>query len=142
MSEDWHRLANPDETPSPALLIYPDRVVENIRRMIAMAGTADRLRPHVKTHKLGEIVQLQLKAGITRFKCATIAEAEMLAQAGARDLLLANQSIFASPSGPTVGHSFEFYPDLLIEIACETQLIGNRELISGLGINRDKTTRQ
>ena len=37
MSEDWHRLANPDEIPSPALLIYPDRVVENIRRMIAMA---------------------------------------------------------------------------------------------------------
>ena len=93
MSEDWHRLANPDETPSPALLIYPDRVVENIRRMIAMAGTADRLRPHVKTHKLGEIVQLQLKAGITRFKCATIAEAEMLAQAGARDVLIANQLV-------------------------------------------------
>ena len=44
MSEDWHRLANPDEIPSPALLIYPDRVVENIRRMIAMAGTVDRLR--------------------------------------------------------------------------------------------------
>ena len=61
--------------------------------MIAMAGTADRLRPHVKTHKLGEIVQLQLKAGITRFKCATIAEAEMLAQAGARDVLLANQLV-------------------------------------------------
>ena len=58
-----------------------------------MAGTADRLRPHVKTHKLGEIVQLQLKAGITRFKCATIAEAEMLAQAGARDVLLANQLV-------------------------------------------------
>ena len=93
MSEDWHRLANPDEIPSPALLIYPDRVEENIRRMIAMAGTADRLRPHVKTHKLGEIVQLQLKAGITRFKCATIAEAEMLAQAGARDVLLANQLV-------------------------------------------------
>ena len=98
MSEDWHRLANPDETPSPALLIYPDRVEENIRRMIAMAGTADRLRPHVKTHKLGEIVQLQLKAGITRFKCATIVEAEMLAQAGARDVLLANQLV-----GPNAG---------------------------------------
>ena len=97
MSEDWHRLANPDEIPSPALLIYPGRVEENIRRMIAMAGTADRLRPHVKTHKLGEIVQLQLKAGITRFKCATIAEAEMLAQAGARDVLLANQLVGPNP---------------------------------------------
>ena len=97
MSEDWHRLANPDEIPSPALLIYPDRVEENIRRMIAMAGTADRLRPHVKTHKLGEIVQLQLKAGITRFKCATIAEMEMVAGAGAKDLLLAFQ-----PVGPNL----------------------------------------
>ena len=93
MSDDWHTLANPDEIPSPALLIYPDRIEENIRRMISMAGSADRLRPHVKTHKLGEIVQLQIKAGITRFKCATIAEAEMLAQAGARDVLLANQLV-------------------------------------------------
>src|SRR5262249_15503484 len=47
------------------------------------------LRPHVKTHKTREIVQMQLDAGITKHKCATIAEAEMLADTGAPDILLA-----------------------------------------------------
>jgi len=98
MADDWHTLASPDEIPSPALLIYPDRVAENIRRMVAAVGQAERLRPHVKTHKMAEIVQMQTKAGIGKFKCATIAEAEMLGQAGARDVLLANQ-----PVGPNVG---------------------------------------
>jgi len=97
MADDWHTLANPDEIPSPALLIYPNRIAENIRHMIAALGHTERLRPHVKTHKMPEIVQMKIKAGIDKFKCATIAEAEMLAQAGARDVLLANQ-----PIGPNV----------------------------------------
>ena len=95
MADDWHTLAAPDEIPSPALLVYPDRIEENIRRTIAALGQAERLRPHVKTHKMAELVEMQLKAGITKFKCATIAEAEMLGQAGAKDVLLANQ-----PTGP------------------------------------------
>ena len=97
MADDWHTLADPDEIPSPALLVYPERIGENIRRMIAALGQAERLRPHVKTHKMAEVVQLQLKAGISKFKCATIAEAEMLGQAGAKDVLLANQ-----PVGPNI----------------------------------------
>ncbi len=42
-----------------------------------------RLVPHVKTHKMAEIVKMQIDAGISKLKCATIAEAEMLANAGA-----------------------------------------------------------
>jgi len=60
------------------------------------------LRPHVKTHKMPEIVRLQMKYGITRFKCATIAEAEMVAACGARDVLLAYQ-----PAGPNISRFFE-----------------------------------
>jgi D-serine deaminase-like pyridoxal phosphate-dependent protein len=89
MSADWYRIQNVAEVSSPALLVYPDRVEENTRRMVAMAGSADRLRPHVKTHKLAEIVRLQGRHGITKFKCATIAEAEMTAAAGAPDVLIA-----------------------------------------------------
>lgn len=90
---NWYRIENEAEIDSPALLIYPDRIVENIRRMIVMAGSADRLRPHIKTHKMAEIIQMQLKMGLTRFKCATIAEAEILARCGAPDVLLAYQPI-------------------------------------------------
>ncbi|MFT4549087.1 MAG: D-serine deaminase-like pyridoxal phosphate-dependent protein [Verrucomicrobiales bacterium] len=88
-----------DEIPSPSLLVWPDRVRKNIVGMISQVeGDVARLRPHVKTHKMAEVVRLQLEAGIDQFKCATIAEAEMLAMAGARDVLLAYQ-----PVGPNVG---------------------------------------
>ena len=43
---------------SPSLVIFRDRVAANIQRMISMAGGADRLRPHVKTHKMAEVVRM------------------------------------------------------------------------------------
>jgi D-serine deaminase-like pyridoxal phosphate-dependent protein len=108
---DWFHLSNADEVASPALLLFPDRIHENIRRMINMAGAgtasspsrepsrsgkdeavlapgATRLRPHIKTHKLAEIVRMQIAEGITKVKCATIAEAEMAARAGASDIFI------------------------------------------------------
>jgi len=97
----WYEIANVDDIASPALAFYPDRIEENIRRMIRIAGRAGRLRPHVKTHKTPEIVRVQLKHGITRFKCSTIAEAEMTAAAGAPDVLLAMQ-----PVGPAIARFF------------------------------------
>lgn len=95
-ASDANRILNPDAVPSPALLVYPDRIEENIRRMIELTGGPDRLRPHVKTHKLPEIVRLHLAAGVTRFKCATIPEVEMVAECQAPDILLAFQ-----PVGPS-----------------------------------------
>lgn len=85
----WYEIANADEIDSPALLVYPDRIEENLRRMAAAAGGASRLRPHVKTHKMPEVIRLCLAHGIEKFKAATIAEAEMTAAAGAADVLLA-----------------------------------------------------
>src|SRR6266487_6066608 len=95
--DHWYEIANVEEIDSPALLVYPERAEENIRRMIAMVGDMRRLRPHMKTHKLPEIIRMQLAHGITKFKCATIAEAEMTADCGAADVLLAHQ-----PIGPKV----------------------------------------
>ncbi len=74
---------------SPALLFYKDLIKKNLALLISMAGGTARLRPHVKTHKTREIARLELAAGITKHKCATLAEAEMLAQVGAPDVLLA-----------------------------------------------------
>jgi len=95
---EWYRLTNEAEVASPALLIFEERAEANVRRMIEIAGDPARLRPHVKTHKLGPLIARQLELGITKFKCATIAEAEMTATAGARDVLLA-----MPPVGPAVG---------------------------------------
>ena len=38
--------------------------------MIARAGDPARLRPHIKTHKLPQIVALQVRLGLTKCKCA------------------------------------------------------------------------
>lgn len=95
--DPWYRIANVDEVASPTLLIFPDRVEENLRRMIATAGGAHRLRPHVKTHKLPQVLELQLRHGITRFKAATVAEAEMCGMGGAGEVLLAYPMVGPSP---------------------------------------------
>ncbi len=91
--QHWFEIENEGETISPSLLVYPERIVENIHTMIRMVGDVERLRPHIKTHKMAEIIQLQMNLGITKFKCATIAEAELLAQCGAKDILLAMQPV-------------------------------------------------
>jgi D-serine deaminase-like pyridoxal phosphate-dependent protein len=101
-SSRWYEIANVAEIPSPALLVYLDRVDDNIRDMVAVAGSVDRLRPHVKTHKLPEIVRRQRVVGIDKYKCATIAEAEMLAECGGRDVLLAYQ-----PVGPNINRLWQ-----------------------------------
>jgi len=86
----WYEVKNAEAIDSPALLIFPERIQYNIQTMIrTVNGHADRLMPHVKTHKMKEVVQLQLNAGIHRFKCATIAELEMCLEAGAKFILIA-----------------------------------------------------
>ena len=97
----WYEISNVGEIPSPALAFYPERIEENIRRMIRIVGDPGRLRPHVKTHKTAEVVTLQMRYGISRFKCSMIAEAEMVAVCGAADVLLAMQ-----PVGPAVARFF------------------------------------
>lgn len=74
---------------TPALLIDRDKVARNIQLAIRYAGGVERLRPHVKTHKMLEVARMQVAEGIRKFKCATIAEAEMLGMAGAEDVLIA-----------------------------------------------------
>ncbi len=93
MTDNFYTLANPETIPSPALLLYPQRVEANIERLLALAGNRERLRPHVKTHKLPQVVAMHQAHGIDKAKCATIAEAEMLGQCGVADILLAYQPV-------------------------------------------------
>ncbi len=119
MSESWYEIGTIDELDSPALVVFPDRVKHNIQLAIDMIGDVDRLRPHIKTTKSPDVAKLMLKSGITKFKCATIAEAEMLAQSNAPDVLLAYQ-----PLGPKL-HRFisliKKYP--LTKFSCLTDNI-------------------
>lgn len=89
--DNWFEIENSDSVDSPVLLVYPERILANIRMLKSMIDDPNRLRPHVKTHKMAEVTAMLLAEGIEKFKCATIAEAEMLGQCVAKDVLLAYQ---------------------------------------------------
>ena len=89
INDNLYAFEGQQDIVSPQLVYYPALIRENIRKMIDIAGGAARLWPHIKTHKMAEVVQMQIEAGIDRFKCATIAEAEMAAKTGAKHLTLA-----------------------------------------------------
>lgn len=94
---------------SPQLIYYKESIAANIQKMIEMAGDVERLWPHVKTHKMIELVRLQMEYGIRKYKCATIAEAEMCGMAGA------GKVVFAYPLiGPNIERFFKLmrtFPD-------------------------------
>jgi D-serine deaminase-like pyridoxal phosphate-dependent protein len=74
---------------TPALVIDHAALEANIARMAAIAADHNvALRPHAKTHKCVEIARMQLDAGAAGIACATILEAEALAQAGIAGLLI------------------------------------------------------
>jgi D-serine deaminase-like pyridoxal phosphate-dependent protein len=93
VEQNWYVIKDIEKLDTPALVIYPQRVKENIDILKGMIDDVSRLRPHVKTHKSKEAALLMLDAGITKFKCATIAEAEMLGMSNAPDVLLAYQPV-------------------------------------------------
>jgi len=90
---DWYKIENVEQIDSPALVVYPERIAANIELAKKITGNLDKLRPHVKTNKIKEVCRLMIQAGISKFKCATIAEAEMLALSGSPDIFLAYQPV-------------------------------------------------
>ncbi len=115
----WYRPVNEASISTPSILLFPDRIQENIHKMIKMAGGAERLRPHVKTHKIGEVIQLQLQEGIGKFKCATLSEVEMVAEAGGVDILLAYPLL-----GPGIGMWLDLvdrFPEIRLSVTVDSE---------------------
>lgn len=87
---------------SPALVYYRDMIYANTQKAIKTAGGAERLWPHIKSHKMAEVIHLSIECGITRFKCATIAEAEVAASCGAGHVVIAYPLV-----GPNISRAIE-----------------------------------
>ncbi|MGI9516727.1 MAG: D-TA family PLP-dependent enzyme [Pirellulaceae bacterium] len=104
-----YTITDASEIFSPGLVVFRKLVEGNLNEMIRIAGGAENLRPHCKTHKMPGIIGMMESLGIRKHKCATIAEAEMLCEAGARDILIAYQMV-----GPNIGrfvNLIDKYPD-------------------------------
>jgi D-serine deaminase-like pyridoxal phosphate-dependent protein len=116
---EWYEIQETDNIDSPALLIYLDRIKSNLEEALHIVGSASRLRPHVKTCKIAEVCEIMLQKGVTKFKCATIAEAEMLGMIKAPDVLLAYQ-----PVGPKLERFLALasaYPDTVFSCLADNE---------------------
>jgi len=135
MNGDSYRIINEEDIPSPALLFYRERIDANIRRMLEIAGDPKRLRPHVKTHKSAELVLAQIALGITKFKCATIAEAEMTAAAGASEVMLAFQPI--GPAVPRLLALMRLFPGIRFStiVDCEEAVMSLAKATRSAGLS-------
>ena len=116
MKSHYH-IEDTSQIITPALVVFRDLVEENLRKMISIGGDARRLRPHCKTHKMCEVVQMQLSLGIVKHKCATFAEAEMLATTGVEDIFLAYNLV-----GPNIGRAVDFrqhFPGVTLSVTAD-----------------------
>src|SRR6516164_1508317 len=79
---------------TPALLLDARALTANIRRLADyFAGRHCKLRPHFQSHKCTAIARMQMEAGAVGITCAKLGEAEAVADAGIRSILIANQIV-------------------------------------------------
>jgi D-serine deaminase-like pyridoxal phosphate-dependent protein len=55
MSEPWYHISEINKLDTPALVVYPERVKQNIETAKIMIGDLSRLRPHVKPIKIKKL---------------------------------------------------------------------------------------
>ena len=81
---------------TPALLIDLDVVDRNLSAMRStVAGRGVQVRTHFKSLKCGGLAQYLTTHGFDRFMAAKLCEAEVLADAGIRDIVIGNQLVGA-----------------------------------------------
>lgn len=79
---------------TPSLLIDLDILTYNITWMQEKANSYNvALRPHIKTHKMSKLAEMQIKAGANGITVAKVGEAEVMAQNGQKDILIANEVV-------------------------------------------------
>ncbi len=77
------------ELDTPVAIVDLERLEANIARLqsyLDAHGIANR--PHIKTHKIPAIAQMQVKAGAIGVTCQKLGEAEVMADAGLSDIFL------------------------------------------------------
>ena len=79
---------------TPALMLREDILLENIKDMSSFAKEVGvKLRPHIKAHKIPAIANMQLEMGAKGITVSKLGEAEVMIDAGIKDILIAYQLI-------------------------------------------------
>jgi 3-hydroxy-D-aspartate aldolase len=118
------------ELPTPALLLDLDRFERNVQKMAAhVNAVGKKLRPHAKTHKCPEIARRQIAAGAVGVCVAKVGEAEVMAAAGIRNLLITTEVVGAEKIG-RLRHVLERNPETLAVVDNAENI---RELAAAMG---------
>jgi D-serine deaminase-like pyridoxal phosphate-dependent protein len=87
-------LAATEDVITPVAVVDEEVVERNLARMAKLAADNNvNLRPHAKTHKSAYMAQRQMAHGAVGLTCATFTEAEVFADAGVDDLLIAHPPV-------------------------------------------------
>ena len=93
---DGYELPDASRLHTPALLVYQDVADANVQSVLRLLGNnPGRWRAHIKTAKIGAIIERLVRAGVDHLKCATTLELRVACEAGARDVLVAYPSVGA-----------------------------------------------
>jgi len=88
--DDRYRISATDDLLTPALVLYPDAIADNIAATVRqLDGDPSRWRVHVKTAKFAYTLRAYVDRGVRNFKCATTLELLLACRSGAADVLLA-----------------------------------------------------
>jgi len=80
---------NLDQIETPAALVDIDKVEQNISRLQSYLNSHNIAnRPHIKTHKIPELAHMQMDAGAVGIACQKLGEAEVMSQAGLKDIFI------------------------------------------------------
>jgi D-serine deaminase-like pyridoxal phosphate-dependent protein len=128
------RLSKPLATvDTPALLLDFDALCHNIDKMASFfAKRRCRLRPHFKSHKCTHIARMQMEAGAVGMTCAKLGEAEVLAGAGIRDILIANEIAGPLKIGRLVGLCARANPMVAVDSADNTRMLSAHSAAAGV----------
>jgi len=81
-----------EDLPTPCMVVDQEIFESNLKRMAEHCNkTGIHLRGHVKVHKSPEIAKRQIALGGIGVTCATVAECELVEDAGIRGILLTRQ---------------------------------------------------
>lgn len=123
------------EADTPALLLDIDALKANIDTMAAFfAGRPCGLRPHFKSHKCTMIARMQIEAGAVGVTCAKLGEAEVIADAGISDILIANQIVGKEKMARLIELARRVNPMVAVDSAENVRELSNAASSAGVTI--------
>ena len=120
---------------TPVLLVDLAVMEGNIKRIAAICRDANvAWRPHTKGIKIPAIAHQALAAGAIGVTCAKLGEAEVMAAAGLRDILIANQIVGAPKIARLIGLQRHAEVKVLIDSAENAAALAAEASAVGVGL--------